>query len=209
MNTNLTEIVVVLDRSGSMGRIRDGVISGYKSFIRGQQECEGEAVVTMVQFSDAPQVIYKNLPLDKAVTFGLGPYVTRGRTAMLDALIQTIDAVGQRLSDTPEAERPGKVIFVVMTDGDENASRVFTGPGGYQICRDRIKHQTDVYGWDFLYLGANQDAVLTAEGLGFNPGSAQTYTYNGLGAESALQSTTMRVRSLRVDASQDVIEDKQ
>jgi hypothetical protein len=197
MNTNLTEIVVVMDRSGSMNKVRDDVIGGFNSFVDDQSNCEGEARLTLVQFSSSSDIICDGVPLLDVYALNPETYCPSGWTAMLDAIITTIDNVGSRLAETPEDDRPGKVIFVIITDGDENFSKRYPAPLGYTVCKDRITHQTDVYGWEFIFLAANQDAVLKAGQLGVKANFSKTYTPTSIGTVSVYRGSSEAVKALR------------
>ncbi len=125
MNKNLTEIVFLLDRSGSMGGLESDTIGGFNAFVVKQKQLEGETIVTAVLFDDKYEILWNGIAAEEAMLTDDNYYV-RGCTALLDAVGKTILDVGYRLSKTNEAERPGKVIFVITTDGLENASREFT-----------------------------------------------------------------------------------
>jgi len=170
MNTNLTEIVFLLDRSGSMGGFESDTIGGFNAFIEKQKQVEGETIVTAALFDDKYEILWNGIHLDKARLTGKEYYV-RGCTALLDAVGKTIIDVGSRLSMTIEEERPGKVIFVITTDGLENASCEFT----YEKVKELIKHQQDKYNWDFIFLGANIDAAKEADSMGIAMDNAYNY----------------------------------
>lgn len=162
MNPNLTELVCILDRSGSMEAIRDDAIGGFNAFLDAQRDEPGETRLTLVQFDDRYDVLADHVPLAHVPPLARETFVPRGSTALLDAIARTLDAVGKRLAATPEPERPSKVVVAVVTDGQENASRHATR----QQVFDRIAHQRDVYGWAFVFLAANQDAIAGAVALG-------------------------------------------
>lgn len=164
MNNNLTEIVFILDRSGSMAGLEADTIGGYNAFIEKQKREPGEAQLTTILFDTDYDVIHDAVPLDEVEPLTSEHYFARGCTALMDAIGRTINAVGARLAATPEDERPGHVVFVITTDGYENSSREFT--------RDQIKgmveHQTNVYNWQFLFLGADIDASQEASSIGIS-----------------------------------------
>ncbi|VVB50697.1 von Willebrand factor type A domain protein [uncultured archaeon] len=168
MNPNYTDVTLVLDRSGSMGHTANDTIGGINEFIKEQQGKEGKKVCfTLVQFdADCEDWYLKNCEGQDINTVALldkSSYKPRGGTALIDAMAQAILETGKRLGDMPEDERPANVIFAVMTDGEENSSRKYTN----QQVFDMIKHQTDVYKWAFLFLGANQDAIASGSRYGF------------------------------------------
>lgn len=158
MRNDLTEIVIVLDRSGSMASCRVQAQAGLNGFIEKQKFVPGEARVTLVQFDGAYEVVHAGRPLREVPPFTLVP---RGKTALYDAVGRTINEVGARLAATPEADRPGLVAFAILTDGLENASREFTAARVSAM----IDHQRTKYNWQFTYLGANQDAFAVADAM--------------------------------------------
>ncbi|MET3697795.1 hypothetical protein SAMN05877753_104330 [Bacillus oleivorans] len=167
MNNRLTEIIFLLDRSGSMSGLESDTIGGYNSFIKRQCELEGETILTTVLFDDQYEVLWDGIDASKAVLTEK-EYFTRGSTALLDAVGKTIINVGHRLSQTKEEQRPGKVIFVITTDGYENASREFT----YKKVNELIRHQQEKYSWEFIFMAANMDAGKEAGRFGISPEDA-------------------------------------
>ena len=161
MQTNLTEIISLLDRSGSMGGLEEDTIRGYNDFVEKQSRMDGEAIITTVLFDDKYEVLWNGIDIKEA-KITEKEYFVRGYTALLDAVGKTIIEVGARLSKTKEGDRPDKVIFVIITDGKENASREFT----YEKVNELIKHQKNKYNWEFVFLGANIDVEKEAENLG-------------------------------------------
>jgi len=193
-----TEIVVVMDRSGSMQKVREDAIGGFNTFLEDQLTCEGEAKLTLIQFSTDYDIVCNGVPLADVKPLTSETYRPRGWTAMLDAVIRAIDEVGERLHNTPEADRPEKVIFVILTDGEENSSKEYPRPGGYQVCKDKVTLQTDVYKWDFIFLAAKQDAVLAGGAIGVTPRFTKGYTDSKVGTQSAYRGSSEAVRSLRM-----------
>jgi uncharacterized protein YegL len=185
-------IAIVLDRSGSMREIASATVEGYNEFINGQKAAPGTADVLLMQFDTVVEKVY-DLPLTDIVPLAIEQFVPRGSTAMLDAIGITITGIGARLATLPEDQRPDSVTIVIITDGHENASIQYK----HDQIADMIKHQSEVYNWKFVYLGARQDAVLTAQG--FNIPKAQTMTYSassaGIGhTMSAMNSYTVSNR---------------
>jgi uncharacterized protein YegL len=163
MKKNLTEIIFLLDRSGSMSGLERDTIGGFNAFIDRQCQLEGETLLTTVLFDDQYEVLWNGK--DAARTrLTEKEYYVRGTTALLDAAGKTILDVGHRLSKTPEERRPSNVIFVITTDGMENASHEFT----YQKVKELIKHQQEKYSWEFIFMGANIDAAQEADSLGIS-----------------------------------------
>ena len=161
MGSNLTEIVFILDRSGSMAGLESDVIGGFNSFIENQSKMDGRVIVTAVLFDHEYELLWNGIDARKA-RLTSNEYYVRGCTALLDAVGKTILDVERRLSMQPEEKRPGKVIFVITTDGLENASREFS----YEKVKGLIKHQQERYGWEFVFLGANIDVAKEADSLG-------------------------------------------
>jgi hypothetical protein len=168
---NHTKIAVVLDRSGSMSSVRTDTIGGFNSFLDEQIKQPGTADISFYQFDDQYEVIYEHKELQTAPKLNNETYVPRGYTALLDAIGRSVDSLGAHLSSLPEADRPDKVIFVVITDGHENASREYSA----EKIRDMIRLQEQTYSWEFVYLGATLDAVSVAQNLGIKGGSAAFY----------------------------------
>ncbi|OOE10125.1 vWA domain-containing protein [Fictibacillus arsenicus] len=178
MNKNLTEIIFLLDRSGSMSGLENDTIGGFNSFIERQCQLEGDTLVTTVLFDDQYELLWNGKDATK-VKLTSKEYFVRGTTALLDAAGKTILDVGHRLSKTPEEQRPGNVIFVITTDGMENASREFT----YEKVKELIKHQQEKYRWEFIFMGANIDAAEEAESLGISKDNAYDFEASEVGVE--------------------------
>jgi uncharacterized protein YegL len=189
--TGLTEVVLIVDRSGSMLGIAHEMTAGIKSFVEGQRAGPGEARFTLVQFDDVVQVVLEDQPVDGPWAYTLIP---RHNTALNDAVCTTIDRVGARLEARAEADRPEKVIVLVVTDGYENASREFTKAD----VRHKVTLQQNTYGWVFHFLGANIDAFAEGGARGFVQGQSLNYAPSaaGVGAMfSAASASTLRSRS--------------
>ena len=182
MNDNLTDMTVVLDRSGSMAAVRDDTIGGFNSVLEEQKQVPGLACLTLVQFDDQYEVVYEGRKLQDVPPLTTRTFVPRGSTALLDAVGRTIHAVGARLAALPKADRPGKVLLLIMTDGEENASHEFSRT---QIF-DMITHQRDVYAWEIVFIGANQDAVATGASYGIPAANALSYVPTAAGTRQAL-----------------------
>jgi uncharacterized protein YegL len=202
MKNNLTQITLVLDRSGSMSSLRDATISGFNEFIEGQKAVPGEANITLIQFdTENPyEVIFDGKPIREVSKLTAEMYVPRGGTPLHDALGRTIDDLGAKLSKIPEAERPAKVVIVVMTDGLENSSREYSA----SRIAEMIRHQREAYKWEFVFLGANQDAILTGEKLNIPKGSAMLFRATAAGTRSSLRSTSASISLYRTGAAESV-----
>lgn len=197
MKKDSSEIVIILDRSGSMEEIRDSVISGFNEFIDEQRKIAGEAKVTLVTFSTSHEVVKDHVDISSVEKLDRASYEPVGGTALYDAVSETIDMVGKRLSETPEEERPEHVIVAITTDGEENSSRRHSRQGTF----DRITHQTEKYGWNFIFLGANQDAFKA----GMDIGISHTLNFAGTsaGAMKMSRSYSAYSKSIRGGASAD------
>lgn len=186
MKKNLTEMVFILDRSGSMGHLTNDTIGGFNSMIENQKLESGEAYVTTVLFDDEYEVLHNHVNIKEVKPITRKEYYARGLTALLDAIGKTINVVGNRLAETAEEERPEKVIFVITTDGFENASVEFTK----SKIKEMIEHQQDKYAWTFMFIGANMDAVSEASSLGIKSAFSKTYTASKEGTESLYKATS-------------------
>ena len=163
MNNNVTEVVFLLDRSGSMAGLESDTVGGFNGFVKRQSEMEGETILTTVLFDDEYEVLWEGIEAGR-VRLTEKEYFVRGCTALLDAVGKTIVKVGQRLSKTSDEHKPGKVIFVVTTDGMENASVEYT----YEKIKGMIQHQKEKYSWEFIFMGANINVAEEAGNLGIN-----------------------------------------
>lgn len=177
MRENLTEMVFVLDRSGSMRNLTADTIGGFNELIEKQKKLDGDAYVTTVLFDHEYEVLHDHVALKDVAPLTDREYFARGSTALLDAVGRTINAVGARLVATPEEERPAHVVFVITTDGMENASREYTA----KQVREMVEHQQQKYSWQFVFLGANMDAVSEARDLGISAKYAANFTPTGRG----------------------------
>lgn len=187
---NSTEIIFVVDRSGSMASIAADMRGGFDTFIAKQKETPGECKVTLTQFDDHYDVVYSARPLNEVAGLVLEP---RGSTALLDAIGRTINETGSRLKRMRESERPSQVLFVIITDGHENASREYNR----QRIFDMITHQRDKYNWEFVFLGANQDAIAAAQDIGISITNAVTYDANAGGSKALFRGLSANVSSYR------------
>jgi uncharacterized protein YegL len=179
MRKDLAEIVFILDRSGSMTGLEEDTIGGYNSFLKKQQGVEGEANVTTVLFDDKYEVLHDCVDLKKIEPITDKEYFVRGATALLDAIGKSITSVGQRINKTSEAKKPAKVIFVITTDGMENSSREYN----YKKIKGMITHQQKKYSWEFIFMGANMDAVKEGANLGIRADRSINFAANSDGIE--------------------------
>lgn len=159
MKKDYHEIICIIDRSGSMDEIKSDAIGGFNFFVKSQKEFEGETALSLVLFNNNYNVVYDGRDIKEVPVLDEKSYIPKGTTAMLDAIGITIDRVGERLCETSEAERPEKVIVAILTDGLENASKEYS----YEQIAAKVKLQQETYNWDFIFLAANQNAVVAAE----------------------------------------------
>lgn len=196
---NETLITVVLDRSGSMSSIKKDMEGGFNSFVKEQLKVINDEVkVNLYKFDDYYETEYENLPLAKVPRLNLEP---RGMTALYDALGKSINNVGERLAKLPEMERPVRVVFVIITDGGENASKEFCDPSKLA---DMIKHQQDQYSWNFVFMGANQDSFLVARTLNINTASVMNFAFNASGVGCAYDSLSNNMTSYRSSTTENI-----
>lgn len=197
MNDNFCDITVVLDRSGSMEAVRTDTIGGFNAFIGEQRKQPGKCALSLVQFDDVYEPVYTARPVGDAPLLSVETFVPRNTTALLDALGRTIAATGARLGAMPEADRPGKVLFVIITDGAENASREFTRKQIFEM----ITQQKTMYQWQFIFLGANQDAIQAGAAMGIARGQTMSYAANAVGTQSAFRSASNATSGYRSGAT--------
>ena len=171
MRKGLTEIVFILDRSGSMSGLEADTIGGYNSLIQKQKREEGEAIVSTVLFDDVCEVIHNRKDLYKIRPLTDKEYYVRGCTALLDAVGGAIHHIGKIHKYTREEDRPEKTLFIITTDGMENSSRRYT----YDKVKMMVERQKEKYGWEFLFLGANIDAAAEASRFGIKAERAVNY----------------------------------
>ena len=192
-NAHYSEIAFVLDRSGSMKSCQQAAIDGFNQFLTDQQKTDGLAKLTLVLFDDEYLVPISSIPVEEVVSLTDDTYQPRGCTALLDAIGQTIDDLGQRLAALAEKDRPGQVIVAILTDGLENASQRFA----WKEIAGKIKHQTDTYKWIFLFLGANQDAIATAANLSIAANNAANYVADAAGSKAGQAAFSRKMSALR------------
>jgi uncharacterized protein YegL len=191
MKKNSTHIILLIDRSGSMSAIQKDMEGGLKQFIEDQKNQSGFCTLTAAQFDVSFDYIYKLKDIKEIEEIKINP---RGGTALIDSMVTLIDEAGKDLSLLPEEERPEKVLFICVTDGEENSSTRYKNSELFE----RIKHQEDKYQWEFVYLGANQDAFTVAGNLGISSSKSMNYSTTTDGIDNmwtTLSSATVRYRS--------------
>ena len=177
MKKNLTELVFILDRSGSMAGLEKDTIGGFNAMIEKQKAEAGEAYISTVLFDNYSEVIHDRVALNAVPRLTEKEYYVRGCTALLDAVGGAIHHIGNVHKYAREEDRPEKTLFVITTDGMENASRRYT----YDKVREMTKRQKEKYGWEFLFLGANIDAAREAARFGIGQDKAVTYRSDSVG----------------------------
>ena len=186
--SDLTHIYFLLDRSGSMQSIKSDTEGGFAAFVEEQKKAPGDCRVTLAQFDHEYEVVYSRVPVAAVPPLALQP---RGMTALLDAMGRLVTDAGAELAALPEDERPGTVIVAAMTDGLENASREWT----HTAIRSLVEQQTSAYAWQFMYMGADQDAIEVGTRLGVD--AAYSVTYGRGKAKEALAGAAGKISRLR------------
>lgn len=199
MRADLTELLMILDMSGSMYSLRDDTIGGYNSLIEEQKKEEGSAVVTTVLFNDGYTVVHDRVDINDVKPMTSADYVPQGTTAMLDAVGKAITSIGQKLAETPEEQRPSKVMVTIITDGYENASREYS----WDVIKAMIKEQREKYSWIFTFIGADIDTMAVSNNLGIDSRLSKSYTKSVDGSNSVYKSVSKAMK--RVRASVDAV----
>ena len=193
MKKDYTHILIVLDASGSMSSIQDDIKGSFNAFLDRQRKEPGKTVFDLYQFNDEAKRIVRSADLAKFYDDLMAKYECSGCTALNDAVCTSIDTVGREFAGMPETERPEHVLCVIITDGMENASRKFTA----KDVKDRIKHQQDVYKWDFQFLAANQDAFATGESIGLDRAFCMNFIADRVGVETMCKAFSDRLDRIR------------
>ena len=193
MKKNLTEIVFILDRSGSMAGLEKDTIGGFNAMIEKQKGEPGEALISTVLFDNETEVIHDRVDIRKIGLLTDREYYVRGCTALLDAVGGAIHHIGNVHKYAREADRPEKTLFVITTDGMENASRKYS----YEKVKSMIQRQKEKYGWEFIFLGANIDATKEAARFGINADRAANYHADHQGTAVIYEAVSEAVCSVR------------
>ena len=194
----LTEIVFILDRSGSMSGLEADTIGGYNSMINKQKKEEGDAVITTILFDDKVEMIHDRVPLEKVSKITEEEYYVRGCTALLDAIGQSIHYIAGKHKEAGKEQRPEKTLFIITTDGMENSSKEYS----YEKVKHMVEKKKQKHGWEFLFLGANIDAVKVAGKFGISADRAVNYECDSMGTQlnfNVLSRTVSRVRSCKAE----------
>ncbi len=176
-----------------MSSVATDTIGGFNHFLKDQQEAPGTATLSLHQFDDVFETLIDAKDVRRAKPLTSKTFTPRGSTALLDAIGKAIDGTGQRLAQLPEHERAEKVIFVIITDGFENASHRFT----LRLIHSMISHQREKYGWEFVFLCANQDAIAAGQSLGVSPDNSMKFAHTGETVCTAFAATSSNLVGLR------------
>ena len=196
MKNNLTELVFIIDRSGSMCGLERDTIGGFNSMIEKQRMEEGECLVSTVLFDHEREVLHDRVKLDKVALMTERDYTVRGSTALIDAIGCAIHHIGNIHKYIREEDVPSRTVFIITTDGMENSSHIYTS----DEVKKKIERQKEKYGWEFLFIGANIDAVETAKRIGINKDRAVNYHADSKGTEILYNTVSEAVRNIRSNA---------
>lgn len=200
MKKGLTEIVLVVDKSGSMSIIKNDTIGGFNEFLKSQKQEEGEANISLILFDTEHNVMYQSINIQSAAELNDKTYVPGGGTALYDSFGQSMKMMKKRIESLPEEERPEKVIFAVLTDGEENASRIMNKENQRKYTKETIFEKVSKYqedGWIFIYLGANQDAMQVGTSMGFMANNTVSYCADSRGISATMDSVNTYTKSYR------------
>ena len=203
MNKGLTEIVYILDRSGSMGGLESDTIGGFNSMMEKQKKTGEKAVISTVLFDDESEVLHDRVSIDQIGKMTDEQYFVRGCTALLDAVGGAITHMGNIHKYAREEDRPEKTIFIITTDGMENASINYS----YNRIQKMIKRQQEKYGWEFIFIGANIDAYEEAQKFGIKKERAVNYVHDEVGTSNVYAGVSMAVCSvMRANSNKEATE---
>jgi uncharacterized protein YegL len=194
---DFTSINVIIDRSGSMSGLATDTIGSFNKFLADQKVVPGEAAFSLCTFNHDYNLVHDFVKLASVPDLDSKTYAPAGNTALLDAMGTTIDSLGQKLAAMPEDERPSKVVFLIITDGEENSSHRYTKA---QI-KSKVEHQRSVYNWEFVFMGANIDAIAEGQALGVSMQNSMNYEATKGGTRKLYQATSDSLRSFRTSKS--------
>lgn len=187
-----THLIIILDRSGSMSNVRVDMQGGFDAFVKDQQELEGEATLTLAQFDTDYDIVHDNIAIANVPNLNLVP---RGGTALLDALGRTMNTERERILEMDADDKPEKIICVVITDGYENSSHEYNRKQIFDMIDD-LENEEDPQ-WDFVFLGANQDAIAEGGSMGVRATKSITYDASSEGTSMAFKSLSKNMSSYR------------
>lgn len=191
------ELAYILDRSGSMQPMQEHAVAAFNDFLKAQQDVPGEARLTLVQFDDRYEVPMAALRLQDVPQLTAATYTPRGSTALLDAIGRTIKDLDIRLQKLPPTQQPAKVILAIFTDGEENASTEYSA----KHISDLIHLYRESKGWEFLFLGANQDAIASAAKMNMAQGTSGNVQFSASGIQATGKALARKIRASRLKAS--------
>lgn len=197
MKKNLTELVFILDRSGSMSGLEQDTIGGYNAILQKQKKEEGAVNVTTVLFDDKPEQLHQRVSLQEIRPLTDSEYYVRGCTALLDAIGHTIAYMDNVQKYAKDEDRASKVLFIITTDGQENSSKEYN----YKTIKHMIERQKERYQWEFLFLGANIDAIATARQFGISEDYATNYVADSVGTELNYKAMNAAISSCREEGT--------
>ena len=206
MRKDLTEVVFILDKSGSMSGLEADTIGGFNSLIAKQKKEDGEAYISTVLFDDKTEVLHDRVPISKVEPMTDKQYYVGGCTALLDAMGSSIRHIANIHKYAREEDRPEKTLFIITTDGMENSSHIYS----YDSVKKMVEEEKGKYGWEFLFLGANIDAIEVAGRFGIAPGRAVNYECDSAGTRlnyNALSETVSVMRSAKSKEERDCMID--
>ncbi len=186
-------VSVVLDRSGSMESLGSDTIGGFNTFLNDQKGGIGKCTFSMVQFDTEYEVLHTFKEIKDISDLTDRTFMPRGMTALLDAIGRAVVTAGEELSKMKEEDRPGKVLFVIITDGMENSSREYT----HEKISEMIKHQEEIYKWKFVFLAANQDAILTGASIGIQCGNTLSFAATDVGVSTVYNTVSSKLKNFR------------
>ncbi len=196
MKNNATELVFILDRSGSMAGLERDTIGGFNAMLKKQQAIEGECRITTVLFDNQINILHDRLDIQAIGCLTEKDYQVGGSTALLDAIGSTINKIGNVQKHSAYEHRASKVLFVIITDGEENSSREFSS----ERVKKMTEHQMKKYNWEFIFLGANIDAVETSKMYGIRPDRTQNYHADAKGVNLNFDVMSKTVANFRMSA---------
>lgn len=191
-----TQIIFVLDSSGSMDSIKDDTIGGFNAFLEDQRDEDGTATVSLYEFNTNVERVFRDRAIEEAPKLTAETYTPGGRTALHDAIYTAVTETADRIDDTDA--HTDNVVVVILTDGKENASET-----PQARVRDQVEYRRKELGWEFLFIGANQDAALTADEMGMDRDQSLNMAHSGEGARAAYESTSEQVRNVRQEGRTD------